>query len=374
MIYENNEWGLRLARPEDNQRLCHILGEVKMDADLRIAEERDPDFFALRKLHGGTAYTIVLIDKAPGIPESDRVSGCCTVVVRDGWLSGRLARVGYLCDLRVIAKFRQGRVFPNSIGLVTDYIMKVDPVDAFYFSMMRDNRSAQHASRLANATRLTPYQMVNVQLLGKYKSGNARVLRASESDIPELSRFLEEENALKQFGFRFDESLVRNRLARWPDFSLENFYFIRDAQGKIVACAAPWNPEGSLRRSRVHGYGGSMKLLKKAYNLEVALRGGVPLPEEGGCFHILSLSHVAIRNHDPALLRALIEQISYDWHTRRIHFVSVLIPETSPLERAFGGLRIQKVAMDIYGFPGNRQEYAGGLTPSVNPGFEMVLH
>lgn len=374
MIYDTSEWGLRLARPEDNARLCQILGEVKMDSDLRIAEERDPDFFALRKLHGGTAYTVVLIDKTPALREEDRVSGCCTVVVRDGWLSGRPARIGYLCDLRIIAKFREGRVFPHAIGIFTDYIMQRDPVEAFYFSMMRDNRSAQHARTLANAVRLTPYQMVNVQLLGKYKSGNTCVTRATEADFPDLCQFLAEENVLKQFGFRFDRALIRDRLACWPDFSLENFYLIRDNQGKIAACAAPWNPEASLRRSRIHGYAGSMKLLKKAYNLEVALRGGLPLPEEGGLFHILSLTHVAIRQQDPALLRALIEQISFDWHTRPIHFVSVLVPEGSPLERAFNGLRVQKVAMDLYGFTATHNGQPSDLPASINPGFEMVLH
>ncbi len=374
MIYENADWGLRLAQPEDNQRLCHIFGEVKMDAELRIAEERDPDFFALRKMHGGATYTIVLIDKSDDVADTERVSGCCTVVVRDGWLSARPARIGYVCDLRVIEKFRRGRVFPASIRIVLDYVKQQDPVDAFYFSMMRDNRSAQHAKMLANAQSITPYNMVNVQLVGKFKKCSPSVSRAEPGDIRELVTFLAEESATKQFGFRFDAAMLNDRIEQWPNFSLANFYIARDTAGRIVACAAPWNPEDSLRRSRIHGYGGKMKLLKKAYNLEVALRGGLPLPEEGGCFHILSLTHVAIKQNDPALLRALVDRIALDWQSENVHFVSVLVPENSPLEQAFKGLRVQKIAMDLYAIPVCENTSATSLEKSMNPGFEMVLH
>ncbi|MDX1692142.1 MAG: hypothetical protein R3208_00145 [Ketobacteraceae bacterium] len=374
IVFDQPEWRLRLAQPEDNDSLCALFRSVSMPSDLILTEEREPDFFALRKLHSGTPYTIVLEDKSDNLAEQERIAGCCSVVVRKGWLNGEIKSIGYLCDLRMAERFRSGKVFPQSISIFIDYIKRQEPVDVFYFSIMRSNASAQYAQRMANASLITPYHMVNLQVLNRAIPQTLEVNQLQDSDIPELAAFLGKQARKRAFGFVIDEAMLRNRIESWPDFGVNNFFAIRNKEGKIVACAAPWNNADSLRRSRVHGYRGTMKLIRKGIDLEARLRGHAPMPKPGECFNLLGLTHLEIENDDPELMNQLLRGIYNHHRGRNYHFIAAFVPQQSKLEKGLSGFRVQKVPMDLYGFRGNDHSFDIENFSSINPGFEMALH
>src|SRR3989442_10765707 len=84
--------GLRPATRADNEALLELFGAVPMTGELVIATRREPDFFALYELQRGD--TECWVYETVGGP-----AALGTVLVRDGWVGGRPARVGYLGDL-----------------------------------------------------------------------------------------------------------------------------------------------------------------------------------------------------------------------------------------------------------------------------------
>ncbi|MDX5298479.1 MAG: hypothetical protein LPK85_05965, partial [Gammaproteobacteria bacterium] len=76
-------WRMRLATAADNPALCALFREVDMAADLCLAEERDPDFFALLNAHSGAPRTVILEHAQTGA-----ALGCASIIARDAWLDG----------------------------------------------------------------------------------------------------------------------------------------------------------------------------------------------------------------------------------------------------------------------------------------------
>lgn len=373
IIHNAADYRLRLAVPGDNLSLCELFRTLDMDAELRLTEERDPNFFALHALHLGNAYTVVLEDTSADSP-TPRIVGCCSVVVREAWLSGRRIRIGYACDLRVLPGWRKARVFPLAVQKFTRYLEEREGIQAIYCAMMRDNIRAKGARLLAKGKLFTPYNMVNIQITGKTKPPGKTVVRATEKDIPELAAFLAQKSQARTFGYLLDEQVLRTRLALWPDFNIENFFIIRNANGAIIATAAPYDTENNVRRSRVTGYAGRMVPLRKLYNAEARLRGFTPLPKEGECFHYVSLTHLEIENDDPSLFSDLLKGIYQALHGQPLHFIGAFIPEGSPLEQSFRHFRTRKIPMDLYTFVTERSSLYQQDLFTLNPGYEMALH
>jgi len=350
-----------------------------MDASLSLVEERDPDFFALLNMHFGKRYTKVYEDTS-GV--SPHIFGCGSIITRDAWVNGEKNQVGYACDLRIESKYRRGKIFPTGLDAFVNYVSQDSGVDVMYFAMLSDNTRAKQAFFSPSDYRkdqpivktMTPYNMVSIQFTGSMAKPNNRVSRAKHGDIDELIHFIATKEKQRQFGFVFDDTLLNQRLAHWPDFSLEDFYIVRDRNNRIVACAAPWNNESSIRRSRVVNYKNEMRVLRRLYDAEAKLRGFSPLPNVGDCFHFASLTHCTVKDDNPAFLNDLLKGIYQDYRVKNLHFISLSIPLGSPLEKGIKGFRTRNISMELFSLVPRKSPLAGMDFRTIDPGFEMALH
>ncbi|MGE5453418.1 MAG: hypothetical protein ACM3VZ_16435 [Acidobacteriota bacterium] len=379
VLHEGDGWRMRLATVADNARLCELFRQVDMSADLRLAEERDPDFFALHRAQTRDAYSVLLEDLTqPGRP----AFGCASILARPAWVFGEVQRVGYACDLRIEAGFRGGRVFPTVIDTFMRFMQEHEGIELMYSAVLSSNTRARHALLNQGGKRLgqpsgqvmTPYNMTSIQFIGKRMPNDPRVQRAQESDRPALVAFLAAQQQQRLFGYVVDDAWLQCRLAQWPGLSLSDFFLLKDGDGQILACAAPWDTETHLRRSRVMGYQGAMQWLRLAYNLEAGLRGFPSLPSTGQCFHFMYLTHLEVAQNDPATLNALLRGIYNELRHLPLHFMSLMVPQGSPLEAGLTGFRIRRIPMELVAFtiPGSR--WHGQSLQTLHPGFEMALH
>lgn len=373
IVHQAEGWQLRLATPADNARLCDIFRAIEMNAELQLSEERDPDFFALHSMHLGTPYTVVLEDTTHG-PEGNVIVGCCSVIVREGWINGEVKRIGYACDLRVLPDWRKARVFPLAVKVFSRYLEEREGVEVIFCAMLRGNVRAKGARLLAKGKLLTPYRMVSVQFVGKGSKPKHQVQRATQADIPELQAFLAAQSQRRTLGFVYQADTLEKRLATWPELGVEDFFFIRNVNGEIIACAAPYDNEVHTRRSRVKGYSGRMVPLRKLYNAEAFLRGFLPLPKEGECFHYASLTHFEVKDENPEIGHSLLRGIYQALRGKPLHFFSAFVPEGHALHEAFRGFRTREIEMDLYYFPGKNTRWESESLLTLFPGFEMALH
>lgn len=379
VVYQEANWRMRLATQDDNARLCELFAEVDMSAELVMAEERGPDFFALQRLQGDAAYTVMLEDTAlPNRP----AFGCASIIARDAWVDGQIQRVGYACDLRVEAAYRGGKVFPTVIREFMRFMQKHEHIDMMYSAVLSNNTRGRNALLHQGRKRdgqplaqvMTPYNMTSIQFVGVRKSSDPRVQRAQNSDLQALVDFLAAQQKQRFLGHVVNEDWLDQRLKAWPGLRLEDFFVLKDGDGRVLACAAPWDTAPNLRCSRVQAYQGPMRWLKLAYNAEARLRGFSTLPQVGERFRFQYLTHLEVQDNDPALLNALLRGIYNELRSHPLHFMSLMIPQGSPLEKGLTGFRTRQIPMELVAFTNERSSLHGQVIRTMNPGFEMALH
>src|SRR5690349_21077522 len=128
----------RLATRADNTALLDLFGAVPMEGDLVLASERDPDFYAL--------YDMQKVETECWIYEDqDQLSVMGTFLLREGFVDGSPARVGYLGDLRARAGGRRAAALARFYGPVFEDVAERSGCELFYTAVLASNRAALQA-------------------------------------------------------------------------------------------------------------------------------------------------------------------------------------------------------------------------------------
>lgn len=365
-------WTLRLARPEDGPGLCALFRDVHVKGTLDVAQERDPDFFALLRMHTADARAMVAHDDA------GQVIGCGTVVVRDGWLDGKRVKTGYLGDLRVRDGSRQAFALARAYGDLMAHVREATGAATFTTVIFDSNTLARRAlverkrrGKMPIYKALTPFEMVSVQFTRDRPAPEGAVRRATEADLPALEAFLAAQGRARILGEDFTNGLLRRRLAVWPGFSISDF-FLAERDGRLVGCTAPWDTS-AFKRTRVLGYHREMRLVKGGFDLAARVMGWTRLPDPGDAFRFEFLTHLEVLDDDPAVLRDLLRAVYADRKGRGLHFVAAMVPRGSRLDEAFREFRVQRTAMTLYVVHPADGPHAARDWATTRPGFEMAL-
>jgi len=343
----------RLATSADNAALLELFGSVPMRGTLVLATRRSPDFFALYAMQSGTAECYV------GDGEGGKLDGMGTLLVRDGFLRGQPARVGYLGDLR--ARFGASRRAGLSrfYGKVLEEARARHGCDQYLTAVLADNAAALNALVRRRKQRagqpvyhlLRRYTATSIQFAGRRRRARGepafQVRTAEPADLPRLESFLAEDHRRRPFGYRFDQGELRHRLERWPGFSLERTYLAFDGSGELAGCASAWDP-CAVKRFQVLAYRGEMRWAKLGFNAMARLLGFVRLPAEGSEFRYFYLCNVSVRRDDPEVLRSLLSRIYGDFRGRGYHFFTLYLDEDDPLRPAIQKFWTRELRFHLY--------------------------
>ncbi len=339
----------RLAIPADNAACLELFSAVPMRGELVLSTQREPDFFALYKMQRATAYTYV------GDDERGALVGMASALVRDGWLDGAPARVGYLGDLRV--RFDRGRHFGRFFGECFDALCEETKCNAYVTSILTSNRAAMNAltkrsprrPRQPHYARLHGIDAVSVQLTrARTPSTTVKVRSARPGDVAQVVEVLSDAHRARAFGYRFDAGEFEHRLAQWPGFSLDDTLLAVDGGERILGLCTLWDPS-PVKRYRVHAYGGSMKWVKRGFNVMASLARWPKLPEPGGEFRYAYLANLWVRDEAPATFRALLEHAYARLQPKGFHFFTFQLDEADPLEPALRGFMARKLGFTLFG-------------------------
>lgn len=361
----------RLATPRDNQACLDLFSAVPMRGELVLSTQREPDFFGLYAMQNVRPFTYVGDDDRGGLV------GMATALVRDGWLDGQPTRVGYLGDLRV--RFDRGRHFGRFFGEFFDQLCAETGCSAYYTSILSSNRAALNALTKRSAkrpkqpfySRLQTFDAVSVQLTRRRTPASPlRVRSATAADLPRLTEALAAAHRTRAFGYRFDQGELEHRLAHWPGFTLDDTLIAEDANGALLGTTTLWDPS-LVKRYRVHAYEGSMKWVKRGFNLAASLARWPKLPEPGGEFRYAYLSNLWVRDDAPATFRALLEHAYARLQPRGFHFFTFELDEGDALGAALKGFMARRLGFTLFGVTPaqeSRSNWQAGRT-----GFEIAL-
>ncbi|MFN2588640.1 MAG: GNAT family N-acetyltransferase [Actinomycetota bacterium] len=366
---------VRPAVPRDNDALCRLFASVSMESDLDLAIRRDPDFFALYRIQGPQWEC--------WLGETDeRLAGLGAILVRDGYLDGRSVRVGYLGDLRVASELQGRKLVPRFYGPVLRDAAERFDCDVFLTTIIASNRRAIRAltGPRAREAGIPPYEFVRsfgiravyLTVPLPWMRTHYRVERGTESSLSEIASFLDADGRRRPFGYAFDETELRRRLAEWPGLEISSFYLARDPNGALVGCAAVWDPH-DVKRTVVRGYAGGMRRVRRVYNAAAATLRFSPLPAPGSELRYSYATHVAVPSGDPAVLRALMRRIYDDQRKTGRTFVAFCAFDDDPLGAAFRGFPYTDLKTNLYAVPAPGRDLPPGCFAAGPPGFEMAL-
>lgn len=370
---ETSPGTLRPATSADNAALLTLFGDVPMSGRLVLSTRRDPNFFALYDMQRGLADCRVY--ERNGV-----LLSLGTVLVRDGWIDGRPARVGYLGDLRSRLGASREHLIASAYAEVLADAMRRHGCERFYTAVLASNALAinslvRRSTARSNQPRyhlLRRFTTTSVQFTGPLRSRPHpyRVRVATAADLPAIVALLDRDHRARPFGYRYDTGELEHRLAHWPGMSLQRTYVAHDADGRLVGVTTAWDPR-AVKRYRVVAYRGSMRWSKLAFNAAARVLRWPPLPEPGHDFRSLYLCNTSIEGDRAEVLRALIERIYEDFRGSGYHFFSLCVYENDPLAPALHGLTAQRLDFHLYEVTPPDVE-----TPALGtgrPGFEMAL-
>lgn len=363
---------VRSAGQADIDTINGLFRDVHLESDLNVTLERDPDPFALLRLHHGKAVPLIVED------EHGEPVGCASVVIRQGWLDGERVSTGYLCDLRLRPGSRVGSDLGRAYGRVLEALEERYGTQLLTTVIFDGNAIARSALLGPGARRrkqpryreMTRFSMAAIQLVRPHRRPSRRVRRATTDDLPRLRAFLDQRSRERLLGHDFSGDLLDQRLRDWPGFDIDSFFLAEDASGELVGCVAPWDST-PVKRTRVLGYGGSFVWLKRAMDIGSTLLRFPPLPEPGECFRFAWLTHLEV--DDPAVFRDLIRAVIHATRDQQLHFLAAMLPVDSPLEAGLRGMVVQNTPMTLYAVHAFTSEYGEREFETERPGFEMAL-
>ena len=357
--------GAALGSSSDNDALLAFYNSTAMEGQsLRLRSDRSPDFFRFLR-YQGPEHAVVLHRGQEGI------DGLGTLAFRNGYVNGRLCRVGYLGDLRIAFRRALIREWRKCFSELLEACGDV----RFLTAIIDENARAQNA--LIRSTkapfryrRLASYWMVNVLAGLPFvsaipNSDGIACRRALATDVVALRAFLDSQHRAKAFGYAFAEGELERRFETWEGFSISSFFLALDGR-RIVGCFAPWSPSDAKRN-----------IIERVPWYLTVLRPILRIPRQGQAVYANYLTHLEI---DPSLgsadrrrvFSALFRYYYAHHRDRTAHVVSFCDYSATRFHEGLGGFVLQKIPMTLFSVA-HVDSHEQSIDGCEEPGFEMAL-
>lgn len=298
--------------------------------------------------------------------------------IRDSWYQSRISKTIYCSDLRVaksLSRRTQLQWWKCYADILENY-RKIDEfagVEVFHTAILDENKAAIRA--FSNSKRSIVYRPLRkyktISLIGRYpwacwlrhKSVKFKISKATETDRPQIVKFLSEANKMKEAGYCFSEKL-----------EIKDFILAKDEAGQIVSCVSLYSST-EARRIIFEKVAWSIRFL----GFMTKLLGG-KLIREGQELKTLYLTNLEFvsklsKSEQVDILASFIDLIYIEKMNRGFHSISYLNFAGNELESA-----AKKVGGVYVTIPGTLYEvlHRSQARELVNPeqqdyGFEISL-
>jgi hypothetical protein len=351
-----------LAAPEDDAEVRALLQTSAFAGDVRLSLEREPDSALAGSIEGDVHQTIVARD-----PVSGTLVGIASRSVRSVFVNGRIARAGYLGQLRVHERFRRRDLLDAGFEFCRRVSVSGSGAAPVYLAaVVADNAAAKRllARRSPGWPSFRPVD--TLVSLAIPATGRRRGRALPDLELRQGSPGLVSEivSCLQRYGprWQFAPSWTAADLTsdRTRGLALEDFV-LASIGGRSVGCAACWD-QRAFKQVVVRGYSRRLARARRLVNLLAPITGTPALPPVGTQLSFAYVSHVAVE-HDGrqdvgALTIALVNAVCERARTKGVSYVVLGLPARSPelqaIRRAFRHRAYESVLYTGYWPEGER--------------------
>ena len=317
-----------------------------MAGDIRLSLQREPHIWLAAAAEGDPHHTIVARDSNDG-----SFVGFGSRVVKSVWINGRQERIGYLSQLRSSESYTVRRRPMAEAFELMHQTRRPNELAFDFTTVMSDNTRARRF--LERGIRGFPSyrplgELVTLTLTvrrGKRAApGDIEVRAGSKALLPRIADCLQRNMQRYQLGPVWTETELANA-DKTPGLEAEDF-FLAYANGKPVGCLALWD-QRAFKQTVITGYSRRLGLLRPLLNLGMTLSGGPRLPRAGEPLPFAYLSHVAVDDDDPNVLRALIAAACSHPRASRLDFLVLSLAGDNPMLPSLQGCLRPRILRSI---------------------------
>jgi hypothetical protein len=304
-----SRYRFEVATPADDADLRHVQAATPMPGRIAVAFRREPSWFAGAVVDGRFRQVVACRDLQTG-----RVIGFGCRSVREVYVNGRPAAVGYLSSLRLLPEHRNLGLVARGYALFRQ--LHGDGRVPFYLTTIAaGNRTALEVLTSGRAGlpayhRAGTYHTVAVALPRRRRPVADRgvyVRPARAEDLPAVLDFLATAGPRRQF---FPHLLAEDFLS--PEGAMRGLtldgLLLAERGGRLVGTLAGWD-QHDYRQSVVHGYQGWVRWLRPLYNVWARAWGRPGLPAPGSDLRYLIGALPVVAEDDVDVMAALIETV-----------------------------------------------------------------
>jgi hypothetical protein len=310
-----NRYRLELATPADDVDLCQVLAATPTDGRIAVTFRRDPSWFAGAVVDGRMRQVVACRDL-----ETGRVIGFGCRSVRDVYVNGRPAAVGYLSGLRLLPAHRHRGLLARGYAMVRDlhgdgrvpyYLTTIAAGNGMALDLLTSGRAGLPAYHQAGIHRTLaislPHWVRNGRLRHGENNGALRIRTAKKEDLPSVLAFLREEGPRRQFFPRLGRDDFLTPTGAMRGLALDDL-LLAERAGRLVGTAAAWDQRGD-RRWVVDGYRGWLRWARPGYNAWAWPRGRPRLPPAGSILDCMMAALIVVADDDRDVFDALLKAV-----------------------------------------------------------------
>jgi ribosomal protein S18 acetylase RimI-like enzyme len=331
------DYDVRPAVPAEDAEIRALLRGSAFAGDVRLSLEREPDSSLAGSIEGDVHQTIVARHTATGV-----LAGMASHSIRTAFVNGRVARIGYLGQLRIDERFRRRRdLLDAGFALCRRLSSEGDGALIHLASVVADNVAARRL--LARESRKWPrFRIVDtmVSLAISAKRSRRAPVPAGVQIVPgsaqlssEIVSCLNRCGSRWQFFPRWTEADLSSA-ARSRGLAIDDFV-VASSAGRVVGCAACWD-QRAFKQVVVRGYSPALARWRPIVNVMSAITGAPSLPAVGAQLPFAYISHVAVDpDHDPAAIAiALVDAVCRRARAKGLEYVVLGVSARSAERRA----------------------------------------
>ncbi len=349
---------LRLAQRADEPELRRLLRESPVEGEIRLALEREPDFFLAAGAGGAEHHTVVAQDASEG-----RLVGMGTRTVMEVFVNGEPLRLGYLSQLRLEPACRgRRRLLAGAYAVLRDLRA---PGEALFdlTTIVSDNQPARRLllSGIPGLPTYRPLEPFITLFLPTRRSRpvrpprGLRIERGVPGRMAEIVTCLDRNRRRFQFAARFSAADLLSP-GHCPGLLPEDFLLAVGRDG-LLGCVALWDQQ-DFKQIVVRGYGPRLARLRPWLNRAAPLFGAPRLPEPGERLSHAFLSHLAVQDDSPEIFESLLAAAALEARRRNVGGLVLGLAARSPflrvMRRRFRARRYESLLCAVHGEDGRR--------------------
>jgi hypothetical protein len=308
-----SHYRFELATLEDDWDLRQVLEATPMEGAISVTFHREPSWFAGAVVDGRFRQVLACRDLQTG-----RIIGFGCRSVRDVYVNGQPAAVGYLSSLRVLPEYRNLGLVAR--GYATFRKLHGDGRVPFYLTTIANgNRTALKilTSRRAGLPTYHPagtYQTIVIPIPRRKKrytslmferGSKATIRPATIADLATLLDFWATVGPQRNYFPRLEQNDFLSPHGMMRGLSLDQI-LLAEQDGRLVGTLAAWD-QHDYRQSVVSAYHGGLYWLRWLYNIGACSMGRPALPRPGDSFHYVMGALPVVADDKESVFTALLE-------------------------------------------------------------------